>query len=157
MPASRKTQQPDRAAIDALRTKLASFMDARGMRSTSQRRAIIETFFSGPEHLTIEALLTQVRRRDKGIGYATVYRTLKLLTESGVAREHQFGDGLSRYELADEATRHHDHLICKKCGSITEFEEPRIEVLQEGIAKRFGFRVESHNHEIYGTCRECQR
>ena len=105
--------------------------------------------------MTIEDLLNEVRVHDRGIGYATVYRTLKLLAESGVASERKFGDGLSRYELADDASAHHDHLICTSCGKITEFEEPRIEALQDEIAARYRFTVTSHKHEMYGICAEC--
>jgi len=72
---------------------------------------------------------------------ARLYRTLKLLAESGVASERKFGDGLSRYEPADDDHDHHDHLICVGCGTITEFEEPRIEKLQEALAARYGFRA----------------
>jgi Fur family ferric uptake transcriptional regulator len=128
----------------------------KGLRSTAQRRLIIDTFFEGAPHMTIEDLLAEVRTRDKGIGYATVYRTLKLLAECGVASERRFGDGLSRYELADEATTHHDHLICVSCGKIIEFEEPRIEELQDAIAERYGFEITSHKHEMYGTCSDCR-
>ena len=85
----------------------------------------------------------------------TVYRTLKLLTECGVAFERKFGDGLTRYELADE-THHHDHLICVDCGKIIEFEEPKIEELQEKIAARYGFVLKTHKHEMYGSCADCQ-
>jgi Fur family ferric uptake transcriptional regulator len=131
-------------------------MAKKGLRSTSQRRLIIDTFFEGAPHMTIEDLLAEVRTRDKGIGYATVYRTLKLLAECGVASERRFGDGLSRYELADEATTHHDHLICVTCGKIIEFEEPRIEELQDEIAARYGFEIASHKHEMYGTCADCR-
>ena len=74
------------------------------------------------------------------VGYATVYRRLKLLAECGVAHERRFGDGLTRYELADDVA-HHDHLICVACGNITEFEEPRIEELQERVAREYGLRV----------------
>ena len=96
----------------------------------------------------------QVRAKDPRVGYATVYRTLKLLTECGVANERRFGDGLTRYELADDRT-HHDHIICIECGKITEFEEPRIEVLQEEIASRHGYELRSHKHEMYGVCPDC--
>jgi Fur family ferric uptake transcriptional regulator len=85
-----------------------------------------------------------------------VYRTLKLLTESGVAQEHHFGDGHTRFELADSEA-HHDHLICVECGKITEFEEPAVEQLQERIASRHGFEIRAHKHELYGICSECQR
>jgi Fur family ferric uptake transcriptional regulator len=73
-----------------------------------------------------------------------------------VASERKFGDGLSRYELADDASAHHDHLICVTCGKITEFEEPRIEALQDEVADRYGFQTTSHKHEMYGICAECQ-
>ena len=130
-------------------------MEKKGLRSTDQRRLIVDTFFHARNHVSIEELLAQVRTKDRRVGYATVYRTLKLLTECGVAYERRFGDGLTRYELADEST-HHDHLICIECGDITEFEEPRIEALQDEIAERYGFALRSHKHEMYGVCPKCQ-
>ena len=130
-------------------------MARKGLRSTEQRRLIIETFFHSPAHITIEGLLGQVRSADPRVGYATVYRTLKLLAESGVANERHFGDGVTRYELADSDT-HHDHLICIECQGITEFEEPRIETLQDEVASSHGFELRTHKHELYGICVECQ-
>ncbi|MDP9150904.1 MAG: transcriptional repressor [Myxococcota bacterium] len=127
----------------------------KGLRSTGQRTLIVETFFRSENHVSIEELLALVRATDHRIGYATVYRTLKLLTECGVANERRFGDGLTRYELADDAS-HHDHLICLECGDITEFEEQRIEELQERVAKTYGFELRSHKHELYGLCSKCQ-
>jgi Fur family ferric uptake transcriptional regulator len=146
----------DPAGIERLRARLNAFMATKGLRSTAQRRLIVDTFFEGSSHCTIEELLAEVRKHDRGVGYATVYRTLKLLAECGVASEHRFGDGLSRYELADEASAHHDHLICVRCGTIVEFEEPRVEQLQDEIARRHGFVVTSHKHEMYGLCPSCQ-
>jgi Fur family ferric uptake transcriptional regulator len=131
-------------------------MVKKGLRSTDQRRIIVETFFQAPNHVSIEELLAQVRLQDPRVGYATVYRTLKLLTECGVAFERRFGDGLTRYELADEES-HHDHLICVECGTIIEFEEPRIDQIEEEIAKRHGFALRSHKHEMYGVCADCQK
>jgi Fur family ferric uptake transcriptional regulator len=142
-------------ARERLWERLQSYMAKKGLRSTAQRRLIVDTFFDGSAHITIEGLLAEVRERDRGIGYATVYRTLKLLAECGIASERRFGDGLSRYELADDASTHHDHLICISCGRITEFEEPRIELLQDEVAKVHGFRVTSHKHELYGICAAC--
>ena len=97
-----------------------------------------------------------MRAKDSRVGYATVYRTLKLLAECGVANERRFGDGLTRYELADDAT-HHDHLICIECGEITEFEEPRIEELQDARRPQDGFELRSHKHELYGVCAPAAR
>jgi Fur family ferric uptake transcriptional regulator len=81
---------------------------------------------------------------------------MKLLTDCGLAHERNFGDGLTRYELA-AGVAHHDHLICRRCHQITEFEEPEIERLQDVVAKRYGWRVESHKHELYGLCPTCVR
>jgi Fur family transcriptional regulator, ferric uptake regulator len=131
-------------------------MVKRGLRSTEQRRLIIDTLFDAGDHVTIDGLLRQVRAIDGRVGYATVYRTMKLLAESGVVQEHKFGDGFTRYELSDEEA-HHDHLICLECGKITEFEEPSIEELQDRVATRYGFIVKQHKHELYGICAECQR
>lgn len=128
----------------------------RGLRSTEQRRLIIDTLFDAGEHVTIDGLLRQVRAIDGRVGYATVYRTMKLLAESGVVQEHKFGDGFTRYELSDEDA-HHDHLICLECGKITEFEEPSIEELQDRVASRYNFLVKQHKHELYGVCSECQK
>ncbi len=145
----------DAQNLEHFRSLLQEHMAKKGLRSTDQRRLIVETFFSSPSHVSIEELLAQVRTQDGRVGYATVYRTLKLLTECGVAYERKFGDGLTRYELADD-TSHHDHLICLACGTIYEFEEPEIEELQERIARKHGFVLQSHKHEMYGVCADCQ-
>lgn len=141
--------------LDQFRERLNAHMSKKGLRSTDQRRLIVETFFTVDNHISIEELLAAVRHQDPKVGYATVYRTLKLLAECGVAFERRFGDGLTRYELADEEA-HHDHLICVECGKIQEFEEPNIEKLQEAVAKKYGYEVRSHKHELYGVCPECQ-
>jgi Fur family ferric uptake transcriptional regulator len=137
------------------RELLRAYMARKGLRSTDQRRVIVDIFLASGDHVSIEELLTRVRAQDPRVGYATVYRTLKLLTECGVANERQFGDGLTRYELADDSS-HHDHLICTACNGITEFEDERVEVIQDEIALRYGFRLRSHKHELYGICAACQ-
>ena len=139
-----------------LRTALEAYMQRHGLRSTEQRRAIVDTFFEVRGHVSIEQLLDRVRTIDHRIGYATVYRTMKMLAACGVAVEQHFGDGFTRYEVSDEQA-HHDHLICLSCGSITEFEEPAIERLQNEVAARFGFQVSEHKHELYGICAPCQK
>ncbi len=154
---SRAQLKPRAPDVERLRSDLNDYMLKRGLRSTEQRRLIIDTFFSDlGEHITIDSLLKQVRAIDARVGYATVYRTMKLLSESGVVQEHKFGDGFTRYELADEQA-HHDHLVCLECGKIIEFEEPQIELLQEKIARRYHFLVRAHKHELYGICSDCQK
>jgi len=147
--------QHDPPNLEQYRQTLQAYMETKGLRSTDQRRLIVETFFHAPNHVSIEELLAQVRALDPKVGYATVYRTLKLMAESGIAYEREFGDGLTRYELAD-GQAHHDHLICDQCGGITEFEEPEIERLQDTVAERYGFELRSHKHELYGVCPNCR-
>ncbi len=142
--------------LEHFRVLLQAYMDRKGLRHTDQRKLIVETFFRSENHVSIEELLANVREKDRRVGYATVYRTLKLLAECGVANERRFGDGLTRYELADDTAHHHDHLICVDCGDIVEFEEPAIEELQDGVARRYGFELRSHKHELYGVCSRCQ-
>ena len=141
--------------LDHLRARLETYMASRGLRSTEQRRIIIDTLFEVSEHVTIDALLEAVRKTDPRVGYATVYRTMKMLAEGAIVHERKFDDGHTRYELAHEHS-HHDHLICMSSGGITEFEEPLIEELQDRVAERHGFRVEHHKHELYGVCATCQ-
>jgi len=150
-PSQTAARPPNR---ERLRADLGVFMEKRGLRSTEQRRVIIDKLFEATDHVTIDQLLDVVRAVDPRVGYATVYRTMKLLAEGGLVHERKFGDGFTRYELADEEA-HHDHLICLDCGKITEFEEPAIEALQERIAARYGFVVQDHKHELYGLCADC--
>lgn len=131
-------------------------MARKGLRSTSQRKVVTDVFFQTDGHLSIEELWSLVRKKDPRVGYATVYRTLKMLSESGLASERHFADGVSRFEVAHHG-HHHDHLICVECGHIEEFEDERIEKLQEGVAKKHGYRLSSHKHELYGVCPACQK
>lgn len=126
----------------------------RGLRHTRQREVLTEIFFNTDGHHSLDELLVMARSKNSGIGYATVYRTLKLLTELGLAHERHFADGQTRYEATDGL--HHDHLICTRCKKIVEFEEERIEQLQNEVAARLGFRLSSHKMELYGLCEACQ-
>jgi Fur family ferric uptake transcriptional regulator len=125
--------------------------------SSVQRARIVEALFDVGRHFSTEELLAVLAARGRRVGAATVYRALRLLTERGILVERRFGDGVTRYELIDEPERHHDHLICVRCGAIVEFEDDRIEALQRMIAERHGFELRSHTHELYGLCRACAR
>lgn len=140
---------------EELKGRLVEYMDREGLRSTAQRRLVSDVFFKSIGHLSIEDMLEKVRAIDQGVGYATVYRTLKLLKDSGLAFERHFGDGISRYEVADEG-EHHDHLICQTCDKIVEFEDEEIERLQEALARSYGFELRRHKHELYGICADCR-
>ncbi len=135
---------------------LRRYMADRGLKSTRQRSMIIEIFFGLDGHLSVEELWGKVRDEDARVSVATVYRTMKLLHECGLAHARNFGDGQTRYEAA-VGRDHHDHLICTNCGKIVEFENDRIEALQDAVAKEHGFEVTSHKMELYGLCGDCRR
>ncbi|PLX86066.1 MAG: transcriptional repressor [Desulfuromonas sp.] len=130
------------------------FLAEKGLKSTRQREIILDEFLRASSHLSTEDLYLRLRKKHPSIGYATVYRTLKLFAECGVADECHFSDGQTRYE-ASTSEEHHDHLICTGCGAILEFEDRRIEELQEQVAKEHGFRIASHRLELYGLCARC--
>jgi Fur family ferric uptake transcriptional regulator len=133
-----------------LKERWRAYIQDRRLNTTAQREAIVEQFLRTRDHISIDELLNKVRKRQPRVGYATVYRTLKLLVDSGLAVERQFGDGQARFEVVGD---HHDHLICVKCGLILEFEDDEIETLQDRIAQRLGsFTVLRHRHELYGLC-----
>jgi len=132
---------------------LAKYLEDHNLKHTRQRDAILEVFLGASGHITSEDLYERVRVRHPRIGYTTVYRTMKLLCEAGLASERHFDDGITRYEIAHE---HHDHLVCVRCGKIIEFECKMIEDTQDAIASRYGFRVLRHRHELYGHCEACR-
>jgi Fur family ferric uptake transcriptional regulator len=117
---------------------------------------ILNTFMKKEGHITSEELYDIVKKKDGAIGQATVYRTLKLLSESGIAREVDFGDGVVRYEHK-YGHEHHDHLICNSCGKNIEVLEQRIEEMQGKMAKRHGFKLTGHKMYLYGICRDCRK
>ena len=142
--------------ISEKKERLKTFMKKKGFKSTRQRDIIASEFLKCEDHVTAEELYKKVSRRHKDIGSTTVYRTLKLLAESGLATARVFADQLTRYEPVSE-DEHHDHLICLDCGSIIEFEDPKLERLQERIASDFGFHILDHKVEFYGYCRDCNK
>jgi Fur family transcriptional regulator, ferric uptake regulator len=131
------------------------FAASKGLRSTRQRDIILEVFLSTHQHISVEELYLKIKASNPGVGHATVYRTLKLFVESGLAREILLHDGQTRYEHVIVG-KHHDHLVCTNCNSIIEFEDATIEKLQEEIAARHGFQIKNHKMEIYGFCAACK-
>lgn len=137
-------------ATKNLKRKWQEYLRKNKLNTTEQRELIVDAFLRSHEHVSIDELLARVRRKNPRVGYATVYRTLRLLVDSGLASPRQFDEGQTRYEPAGA---HHDHLICMKCGLILEFENEEIEVLQEQTARKLGgFHVLRHKHELYCLC-----
>jgi len=125
-----------------------------GKKVSKTRRKVMEVFFSCGRHVSVEDLYMEVKKKHPEIGYATVYRTLKVLEELGYAVSLDVGDGSTKFETA--FSQHHDHLVCTSCGTILEFHEPEIERLQERVARKYHFIVESHTLHLFGTCEKCQ-
>jgi Fur family ferric uptake transcriptional regulator len=124
---------------------------------TPQRRVILKVFLDNVEHhLSAEEIYNIVRETNPEIGLATVYRTLDLLAELEILQKVNFGDGRSRYEFSDTEVHHHHHLICLKCGEVTEFDDDKLEELEAAIGKKSGFKIIDHQAKFFGYCQKCQ-
>jgi len=137
----------DRMSVFHLRLK------DRGLKSTGQRDDIARVFFGIGRHISAEELYAEVKKINPHVGYATIYRTLRLLRECDLLQERHFDEGQARYEATGE--RHHDHFICECCGKIIEFENDSIERLQEMVARELKAQLRRHKMELYGICADC--
>jgi Fur family ferric uptake transcriptional regulator len=131
-----------------------NYLRTKKIRQSEQRSRILSVFLKTEKHVSMADLYDLVRQYDSGIGYATVYRAMKVICESGLGREVDFGDGVMRFEHA-YGHKHHDHLICVECGKVIEAVNPEIEKLQEKMASEHGLTPISHNLQIFGICKEC--
>lgn len=136
---------------ERLRQRFEEHLERNNLKQTRQRRAILDAFLVSTGHVAVEELAEAVQQHMKGVGHATVYRTMKLFTDAGIAHERNFGDGQTRYEPVVHG-EHHDHLICEDCGHIFEFEDDLIEEQQQHIAKQHGLTLTQHRHDIFGRC-----
>ena len=145
---------PDRAAT---KEKFLQFLDQKNLRITSQRLAIVDTVFSTDQHFTAEQLLEWAREKDSSVSRATVYRTLPLLTESGLVHEMDFGKDYKIYDPNNAAHPNHNHIICNDCDKIVEFESERLDALENEISGKLGFEVQSQQLTINASCEEMKR
>jgi Fur family ferric uptake transcriptional regulator len=141
--------------VDA-REKFEQFAVQQGLRHTEQRERVLDVFLATERHVTVQELYDLVRKRHKGIGYATVARTVKLMCDAGVCRQVDFGDGSLRYEHS-YGHEHHDHIICLKCGRFEEIYSPKLEKIQDELVKKYGYVQEKHKLDIFGLCPRCAK
>jgi Fur family ferric uptake transcriptional regulator len=127
-----------------------------GLKQTAQRDTILRTFLETRDHLSTDELHRLVQKKDVGIGYTTVYRTLKLLAECGLASEVAFHDGISRYEHQYNRRNHH-HMVCTQCGTSVEFFSKEVGEIEQEIGNQHGYLTTRHTFQIYGVCEECRR
>ena len=132
------------------------YLRDRNLPVTSQREEVAKVVFFADDHLSVEDIERSLQHRAVHVGKATIYRTLDLMSTSGLIKEHNFGEGFKRYEPVTGQTRH-EHLICQGCGKVMEFTNDRIERLVTLITEEQEFRPQYHRLEIYGHCRTCQR
>ena len=125
-----------------------------GLKVTHQRMAILKALAGGRAHVTAQEVFEGIHEEHPDMGFATVYRFLRKLTEQGFVTEVRMGGLPARYEL--KSKHHHDHLTCTDCGKIVEFENHEIEKLQDLVAKQNGFVLTDHVLELYGVCHECR-
>jgi Fur family ferric uptake transcriptional regulator len=121
---------------------------------THQREAIARVLFESTQHLSADEVETELLDRDHQIGKATVYRTLALLVELGLATEHDFDEGFRRYQMTVGAAQY-DHMICTVCGEVAQFREEALESVLESIVRSAGFEPITRQIKIFGTCRDC--
>ncbi len=137
--------------LQHVREELNEYLARRGLKHTRQRDIILEAFLSSHGHITSEQLYEEVRAAQPDVGAATVYRTLRLLCDAGLANSHQFGESVTLYEVKGH---HHDHLICNECGAIIEFQNELVESEQIKIGEQHGFKLTHHQHILFGDCKD---
>ena len=130
------------------------YLQDKKLKVTPHRQLILQTFLDHEGHRSVEDIYHVVREKDPRVGYTTVYRTMKLLLESGLAREIDLADGITRYEHLYNH-EHHDHMICMQCGESIEFYNADIEAVQDAASAQLGFKVLDHKLQIYGLCKTC--
>ncbi len=135
--------------------KYGEYLARKSLKSTMQRDLIVNEFFKTKGHVSVDELHLKLRGAHSSIGLATVYRTLKILTDAGLAHARRFNDGFTRYERAAPDDKHHDHIVCLHCGLVEEFEDLEIEKLQKKIVSKHKFKMVDHKLEIYGYCKGC--
>ena len=134
----------------------ADRLRADGQRYTTQRRALVDLLVAVDQPLTIPQLL----ERRPGLAQSSAYRNLAVLERAGVVHRIVTSDEFARYELAEDLTHHHHHLICSSCGEVTDVEMPPsvehdLEAALDRIAERTGFQVRTHRLDLVGTCPSC--
>lgn len=123
------------------------------LKLTRQREQVLSLFLK-QEHITAEQMYRSLSKKDPHIGLATIYRTLNLFCDAGLAQARHFG-AQTQYDNVSHKG-HHDHLICTACGKILEFANSEIERLQEEVAAKNGFTIQTHRLELYGLCSRCR-
>ncbi len=138
-------------------SRLNEYLAKAKLKHSKQRNQVIEYFIEMNDHVAAEELHQYAKEQDCNAGMATIYRTLNLLKDAGLVEQKQFADGRAVFEL-NKPNQHHDHLICTTCSRVIEFENDKIEMLQEEIAATYGIKLTHHSLDLFGVCqvKNCQ-
>lgn len=138
-------------------TELSGKIQSKGYKMTKQRRKVLESLINNcNEHMTAEEIYKVIKKDDKDIGFATVYRSLDMLEKSGVIQHLTFGEGCKRYHFsANGFMEKHYHLVCEECGKIIDINQDVIEILKKDILGEKNFIIRDQKVQIYGICQEC--
>jgi len=142
---------------DSLLVKFKDILKHNNLKFTKQREVVLKIMYNNDDHFSPESLYMLLKESypELNVGIATVYRTLNLLEDSDMVTSLSFGSSGKKFELGNKP--HHDHMICKMCDEIIEFEDDAIEERQEEIANKYGFKLTSHMMQLYGICKKCQK
>ncbi|MEW6648477.1 MAG: ferric iron uptake transcriptional regulator [Pseudomonadota bacterium] len=137
--------------------KDSQYLKKVGLKATLPRLKILEILESAgtARHMSAEDVYKALLEHGEDVGLATVYRVLTQFEQAGILTRHHFEGGQSVFEM-DEG-KHHDHILCTRCGRVDEFVDPTIEERQKAIADRFGYAMTDHSLYIYGVCKECRK
>lgn len=138
---------------ERVRELFREYHQKKNLRLTPQRQAILDHLLAAERHLSQKDIYAALRGR--GIGRVTVFRTLKILMQAGLADHVDSQNGHARYEILLERP-HHDHLVCIECGRIIEVSWPEVERIQDRECRKLGFAITVHRHEVFGRCKSCQ-
>ena len=137
--------------------KFLAFLEQKNLRITSQRRAIVDIVFGTDQHFNAEQLREWAREIDESVSRATVYRTLPLLTESGLVHEMDFGKDYKIYDPNYADHPNHNHIICDDCDKVVEFESDQLDTLENEISQNLGFHVKTQQLRINASCDEMKK
>ena len=141
--------------MDTEKDIFRSHIETNGLKYTPERKLILEAVLSMPSHFEVDDLHMKMRSQSNNhVSRATIYRTLPLIVEAGLLREVLFVDKHTHYEPTFRH-KHHEHLICLKCGKVIEFVNPQLEDLIESVAKEHQFKAQGHKLEMTGICKDC--